>query len=52
MFLPIAGGFLVFGFGVLVFYDALPITSELPVANLERFNPAEHTSVLEVHYAY
>lgn len=37
VFMPLAGGFLVFGFGLLVFFDALPITSELPVAQLERF---------------
>jgi hypothetical protein len=52
VFLPIAGGFLVFGFGVLVFYDALPITQELPAANLERFDPVKHTSALEVYYSY
>lgn len=30
VFLPIAGGFLVFIFGVLIFLDALPYATELP----------------------
>lgn len=30
VFLPIAGGFLVFDFGVLLLFDALPVTGELP----------------------
>lgn len=30
VFLPISGGFLVFIFGVLVLFDALPYTTELP----------------------
>lgn len=41
-----------FGFGVLVFFDALPVTSELPVPNLERFDPAIHTTALEIYYSY
>lgn len=31
VFLPVAGSFLVFDFGVLVFFDALPVTGELPL---------------------
>jgi NADH:ubiquinone oxidoreductase subunit H len=32
VFLPVAGGFLVFDFGILVYYNALPVAAELPAA--------------------
>lgn len=32
VFLPLAGGFVVLVFGILVFFNALPITTELPLA--------------------
>ena len=31
MFLPVAGSFLLFVFGVLVFFNSLPVTNELPL---------------------
>jgi formate hydrogenlyase subunit 4 len=32
VFLPVSGSFLLFVFGVLVFFDALPVTNELPAS--------------------
>jgi NADH-quinone oxidoreductase subunit H len=31
VFLPVSGSFLLFVFGILVFYNALPVTNELPL---------------------
>jgi hypothetical protein len=31
VFLPVAGSFLIFDFGLLVFFEALPVTGELPL---------------------
>jgi hypothetical protein len=58
VFLPVSGAFLIFVFGVLVLFDALPVTGELPLMPTripedlsESFAPRDGSSLMSESFA-